>query len=285
MRTLLRWVISAGAIGGALSAVSFAFRGPSSGDDTAPPVAAAREAAPLFSGRDDLRHGQPIGLAAGPAWKPPAEYPAFENLQHVFHRLRSPLVAAELKLTPEQLAALEAADDRFESHLNRLPEILDVKTTTMQAEMDRVRAYGAHLRQENAMHANVLTILQPDQRRRLHEIMCRCYGPDLFEDEAIAKQLGLSDAQRARIEQARLERDKEHWAITVAAGFDTPQVMTPEREREHHECDVKQERITERSLAAILADFSDEQRASYERLIGAPIDVLTVNEQWSRKRF
>jgi len=61
--------------------------------------------------------------------------------------------------------------------------------------------------------------------------------------------------------------------------------MTPEREREHHECDVKQDRITERSLAAILADFSDEQRAVYQRLIGAPIDVVTVNEQWSRKRF
>lgn len=81
MHTLYKRVIFTSTVVGAALAAAFALRDPVPRDIGVQPALAPQPSAPLFSGRDDLSRGPPIGHAAGPAWKPPAEYPAFENLR------------------------------------------------------------------------------------------------------------------------------------------------------------------------------------------------------------
>lgn len=284
MRTFLKCVAIASAAGVGLLAAWIAVRCRSQRDEVARAVAPVREIAPLFVGGRVLGRDVSANLNGLVVARPAEEFPALANLQQVLTRLRSSLVAADLKLTPEQLTALRTADDAYEVMNNQYFRLL-APTTDIKSEMARFRSIGEHNKSEAEFREETLRILQPDQKRRLHEIMCRTYGLQIFEIVEIAALLGLSKEQRDRTERSRVEIAELEWAQIKAAGHDEPHTVTAESERIERERGVRTQQRTEQALDEIVADFSDEQKAAYRNLIGAPIDVATVLDQWHSHRY
>lgn len=284
MRTFLKCVAIASAVGVGLPAVWIAIRSRSQSDEVARPAAPVREIAPLFVGGEVLGRDVSGNLKGLVAARPAEEFPALANLQQVLFRLRSSLVAADLKLTPEQLMALRTADDAYEVMNNRYFRLL-APTTDIKSEMARSRSIGEHKKTEAEFREETLRILQPGQKRRLHEIMCRTYGLQVFEIEEIAALLQLSKEQRDRAEKSRVEIAEEEWVQVKAAGHDEPHTVTAESERIERERVIKTQQLTEQALNTIVAEFNDDQKAAYARLGGAPIDVATVLEQWLPHSF
>jgi hypothetical protein len=266
MRTFLKRVIFVGVAGGAMLAVSLAVRSRSADNGFARPVGVARE-------------------VEAAAQKPRREYPAFVgNIEHVLSRLGSLLVADELKLTAEQLAALRAAGHSYWLLNSRLPKLMERAGEKGNA-LDRYRVGIAHEKEVAELLVKTLQILQPDQKKRLHEIMCQTYGLQIFDNDEIADSLRLSKEQYAFIAQITTHTAFEQWQLIKAAGMDAPQVVTPERERIERECDIQQQRLEDQAIKTIVAEFNDDQKAAYARLVGAPIDVAAVVKPWLTQSY
>jgi len=198
-------------------------------------------------------------------------YPALENVQQVFFTVRSRLVAAELKLTRAQLDALPVLDDSYQTLLNR--HLFSPEDRLSQSEFKK---------QEADFREQVMRLFQPDQIRRLHEIMCQRFGLELFEIRGITDQLNLTADQFAQINRVSgdhrktLQRDFDQ-----LGGDDLLGELTPEKKKSFHELHVRTQQSTDRSLKAILDGFDDAQKASYKSLVGRPIDIVAITEQIS----
>ncbi|MGV3614801.1 MAG: hypothetical protein ACO1SV_05630 [Fimbriimonas sp.] len=95
--------------------------------------------------------------------------------------LRNPAARADLKLTPEQVKAIDAVFPKFE------PGKPMMFTPGQMEEAE----------------AKALKTLNGDQRKRLDQLVIQFHAPMVVLREDIAKKVGLTAEQRGRIEEAQ----------------------------------------------------------------------------------
>ncbi|WP_337174810.1 hypothetical protein [Paludisphaera sp.] len=102
-------------------------------------------------------------------------------------------------------------------------------------------------------------VLKPEQVTRLHGIRYQTLGAAAFQDEHLAKALKLTDEQKSAVEQAIADsRDAMR-----DAPRDGDRQAAMERFRE----------IREKAVAQVEAKLTDEQKAEYKKIIGAPFEL------------
>lgn len=120
-----------------------------------------------------------------------------------------------------------------------------------QQQQDRAREEKARLAE----------ILLPEQMKRLNEIFVQVAGISALQDEDIAKELGVSEAQKTKISEVRQQNRESFGAAMRDGGGD------PEANR------AKMEELTKANDAKLLAVLSSDQQKKFEELKGKPFQM------------
>jgi hypothetical protein len=150
--------------------------------------------------------------------------------------LRHPAVQADLGLSAQQK--------------RRVVEILDAA----KREYKRVARPGAPRASYDhvlSLQKQALPVLTTSQKARLHQISLRLLSPFVLTDPGIAKQVGLTESQRRRLEMA-LNRAAEK----VAGASTAPKARTG----------AKLDKVAEPLL-------TPAQREKWKQMLGKPFDV------------
>lgn len=177
-------------------------------------------------------------------------------------------IQKELKLTPAQRIAIvdgledlsEAFDKKREQHLhtaNPNQEFLDKLDEEQKRETEKFLKTGT------------TSILTPEARTRLKQINARIRGIEVMLDPAVQKVLGLTDAQKKRIEKAVAEQEEKIESYLNLMGNDSAD-------------NLKEDLLKFRTeqAKAIAGGFSTEQKMLWDSLQGEPVKGFDLVEMW-----
>lgn len=128
-------------------------------------------------------------------------------------------VRSELGLTDEQSKKLEELQksatvgrDFFEPFLKRIGDAKD------KEEQSKIRdeMNAAVAKQRQAFQMTALTVLKPEQKKKLRGVFIESAGMRIFSDPNVAKEYGLDEAQLKKLEELNSERR----TASRALGFD-----------------------------------------------------------------
>jgi len=149
------------------------------------------------------------------------------------------------------------AQEQNQPRFQRRPGGGQPPTEEERAQFEQQRLERA--RQEKAKLAEILL---PHQMQRLTEIYIQQAGVSALQDEDIAKELGITDAQKgamASARQANAEARRE--LFTPGAGGDREALM------------AKGEELRKAGEAKIISLLSAEQKAKFEEMKGKPFEL------------
>jgi Spy/CpxP family protein refolding chaperone len=201
----------------------------------------AQDAAPQFNGFN----GTGVGYAVGPLPERLAQLlVALLNHGHV---------KEELKLTPDQVAAFEKLKEETRTSL-----AADLSGAKTREEFDRAKVVlraRLHAAAKD-VHQRINAALRPEQLKRLTEISVQMRNLEALADPTIAKELGLTDEQLAKL----------------AVISDEARARLPARrtgvDRRTAAAKVRQEVIDQ-----VNAVLTPDQKAAFEKLKGAKTDI------------
>jgi Spy/CpxP family protein refolding chaperone len=204
-------------------------------------TAHAQDAAPQFNGFNGIGVGYAVG-------------PLPERLAQLFVALLNHgAVKDELKLTPDQAAVFEKLKEETRTSL-----AADLSGAKTREEVDRARVV-LRARLDAAakdVHQRISAALQPEQLKRLTEISVQMRNLEALADPTIAKELGLTDEQFARL--AAISDEARAKLPARRAGVD----------RRTARAQARQEVIDQ--VSAVL---TPDQKAAFEKLKGKRTDI------------
>jgi hypothetical protein len=167
-------------------------------------------------------------------------------------RLNRPSVRADLKLTADQLARVDAAMAVLRREQAR------ILRSMRQPEWDKL---WSSVKQA---HQQVAAILTPGQMDRLRQIHLQYDGAFAFQENDVAEELRLTPEQRQQIQRIYKEHVR---AVTVPSSLsrDPKAEQAATRNFGH---------IYRQNQSRILAVLTGEQRNQFLRMLGRPLRNL-----------
>jgi hypothetical protein len=166
-------------------------------------------------------------------------------------------VQQELKLDAGQIekakAVAEKARDKFMAARDSLQNLQGEERAKKQREL------ASEVNSET--HKAVKEFMKPEQVKRLYQITHQQQGPFAFTDEHVQKHLKLTDAQKSDIE-----------GIVQASGQEMRKIFQ-ENQDDRQAAMAKVTELRKETLAKVESKLTDEQKASYKEMLGAPFEV------------
>lgn len=190
----------------------------------------------------------------------------YSRFQPFWRLLTRPAVQRELRLSASQVAAVHRIEAKAAKQVALYR--LEMRRKRVRYRYEDPDFAGPPLEQLG-------THLSANQRKRVLEITLQQYGPLAYDAPGVAKELGLSDADRARIgaEVGRIYRDYDLKVERYAQSHTVPNhivggdmmvpVETPEIRKLRAERHAK-------ILEAVQFNLSTEQLERLSRLLGKP---------------
>jgi Membrane protease subunits, stomatin/prohibitin homologs len=171
--------------------------------------------------------------------------------------LRIPEVQKELKMTPEQVGKLDAKQDEVRQAMQGLGggNPAQLSPEERQKRADKV--------QEIQTKA-VASILDAEQMKRYRQLELQQQGPAALARADVAAELKLTDEQKKKIADAQRQGDEDRRAAGQGANF---QSMSQE---ERTKWMAKMQDIQKATGDKILAILTEEQKAQWKGMLGAP---------------
>jgi len=110
-------------------------------------------------------------------------------------------------------------------------------------------------------HKAVKEFMKPEQVKRLYQITHQVQGAQAFADEHVQKHLKLTDAQKSDIE-----------GIVQTSGQEMRKIFQ-ENQGDREAIQSKMTELRKETLAKVESKLTDEQKASYKEMLGAPFEV------------
>jgi hypothetical protein len=196
-----------------------------------------------------------VGLVASLLMVEPALAQRGRSLRRLFGISQAQLashpdVQTELKMTDVQKTRVTEVNDELRDSRRELWGTTFDNWTKAQARMDELN---------RAATQKVIDVLDPAQRQRLQEISIQQNGPRSLQDPDVVRELGLSDQQKTKLDEAIAQNTKD-----FETGFG--QGSREEwRERANQLADEADRRF--------LGVLTDEQKTKLEELKGEPFEV------------
>jgi len=172
--------------------------------------------------------------------------------------LRIPEVQAELKMTQAQIAKL---DDAQQSLRQAMQEAFQGNRQNMSPE-EREKAMAKV--QELQLKA-VSDILDQNQLKRFKQLELQRTGASALLQPAVAKELGLTDAQKAKLRDLRQQQMADMRSMFQNAG-DMRNMTQEERQQR-----MKQmQDLRKKNDEAMLNVLTAEQKAKWTSMLGTP---------------
>jgi len=127
---------------------------------------------------------------------------------------------------------------------------------------ERAAQEARQLERGREERAKLAEILLPQQIKRLNEIFVQQNGASALQDEEIAKELGISDAQKAKLAEVRQANQE----ATFAQMRDLSQLDDNARR-------AKFEEIRKTNDAKLVAVLTPDQQKKFEEMKGKPFDM------------
>lgn len=172
--------------------------------------------------------------------------------------LRLPTVQTELKMTPEQIAKLDAKQDEVRQSMQGLgggggggqlsPE-------ERQQRMDKIQEI-----QTKAVN----DILDPTQQKRFRQLELQQQGPSALARKDVATELKLTDEQKTKIAAMQQQADADR--RSAMQGVDFQSMSTEERGT----LMTKMQDIQKASGEKMAALLTDAQKAQWKEMQGTP---------------
>jgi hypothetical protein len=132
------------------------------------------------------------------------------------------------------------------------------------SEEDRARFEQQRRERAKEEKARLSEILLPEQMKRLNEIYIQQLGVGALQDEDVAKELGISESQMAKLSEVRQQNEDSF----RAAARD---LFSPDGDREANR--AKAEAMRKANDAKLLAVLSRDQQRKFEELKGKPFQL------------
>jgi hypothetical protein len=172
--------------------------------------------------------------------------------------LGNPSVQKELKLDESQITkATELATATREKVMGLRDQLSDLQgqeRATKQAELMKPI-------NEEAMKT-ASAFLKPEQVKRLHQIELQQRGANALTDPTIAKKLGVTDDQAAKVKTILADQQSEMQEIRQSAGNDF-QSMMPKITALRKETNTK-----------VMALMTEDQKKTWKEMTGEPFEVV-----------
>jgi len=153
-------------------------------------------------------------------------------------------VQKELKLTSEQMTKLKEAFDKQKQETQALRELQG------DARQERVRELM------RADHKTMHAILQPDQQKRLRQIMLQEQGAPAFAHPRVARELNISDDQEQKIEDILDTAGRKMRSLYRNGQADSGRQQA--------------EDLDKQTTTSILDVLTPEQKMKWKQMVGAP---------------
>ncbi len=163
-------------------------------------------------------------------------------------------VQHELKLEPAQIEKAKALSAKLREKVTAATQGLEG-----QERFTKMREMATELNTEANTAAK--EFLKPEQLKRLHQVYHQVQGAQLFADEHAATKLKLTDAQKSDIHSIVEASNTE--MREIGQGFQSDREGTLAKMTEHRKA----------TLAKIEAKLTDEQKATYKEMLGAPFEI------------
>lgn len=178
--------------------------------------------------------------------------------------LRNEDVHAELEMMPDQLEGLRKLAERQRGDRQQGRGDFDFRSASEQERRERfeqMQQQQAERAQETLEHLEEL--LLPAQLERLQQIAIQQAGEMALVNDDVAQQLGLSGEQVAAMKKD-IEANSEKMRASVEPLL---------RERNFEAMREKAEAMRSQLTEKLLARLTSEQRAEFESLKGAPVEL------------
>jgi len=110
-------------------------------------------------------------------------------------------------------------------------------------------------------HKAVKDFMKPEQMKRFYQIVHQAQGAQAFTDEHVQKHLKITATQKSEIE-----------GIVQASGQEGRKIFQ-ENQGDAEGIRTKFTELRKETLAKVESKLTDEQKASYKELLGAPFEV------------
>ncbi len=192
-----------------------------------------------------------LASAAPPAASPPSPQPEWPSL--VVMLIRDPAVHVELGLSPEQIAQVDAALQAVDRELWVLRDVPPAEGIPRQDKL------------VSQVSAALKTALEPPQRQRFDQLLIQARGVDGLARPSVAKRLGLSAEQLARMQAIQTDAAKAADQLKQQAGGNVSPALKEQL--------AKLQADRQRQLGEVL---TTEQRQRLGRLTGEPFEFARI---------
>jgi hypothetical protein len=103
--------------------------------------------------------------------------------------------------------------------------------------------------------------LKPEQIKRLHEISLQQQGANALTDSAVAKKLGITDEQAAKVKTILADSQSEMRDLFQSAGDDRQAAM------------AKVQTLRKETNAKVMALMTADQKKTWKEMTGEPFEV------------
>ncbi len=164
-------------------------------------------------------------------------------------------VQKELKLTEEQIEkVMGVVRATREKHADEMAEIRELGPEGREKMMAMMTTINTELM------AGLKDTITAEQTARLHQILIQTRGLDAFADAKVQEALKLTAEQKAAI-TAVAEANQAEMRGLFQPGGDRAQMAT------------KMAELRKASMEKVAAQLTDEQKAAWKEMIGAPYEV------------
>jgi Spy/CpxP family protein refolding chaperone len=175
------------------------------------------------------------------------------------HLLQTVKVKQELKITDDQSDKLSKVADKYDKEAaSKLAEASGAK---------EIRETGDKLIESSRQE--VSSILNADQLNRLKQILLQVNGADALQDKEVAKQVGITPEEAAKIQKLQAQTNKSLRSNLGTAHNGANQSSAPLGDQSVKAADKIDTRAQEQSLSTL----TPEQKQKFQQLAGAPFTL------------
>ena len=172
--------------------------------------------------------------------------------------LGNPSVQKELKLDESQISkATDLATETGEKMRGLRDQLSDLQG---QERMAKQQELSKPINEAAMKTASAF--LKPEQVKRLHEIEIQQRGATALSDPMIAKKLGVTEEQKAKVKTILDEQQADMQELRQSAGNDFQAIMP------------KMQALRKETNTKVMALMSEDQKKTWKELTGEPFELV-----------
>jgi hypothetical protein len=185
------------------------------------------------------------------------------------HLLQTAKVKQELKITDDQSAKLAKVASKYDQEAASKLGSVQLQGLSGQQKVGKeqeVRDTGDKLIESS--RKEVSSILNPDQLNRLKQILLQVNGAEALQDKEVAKQVGITPEESARIEKIQMQTSgalRSSLGMPSNGGTSKPQMLGADIQT----ADKINDHAQNQYMGALTAD----QKEKLDKLRGAPFTL------------